>query len=112
MSSAIRAKSAAWPRRKAVGQAGARRSIPRETRTHWRFSVMNRSKIANLGSQTGSQRHPIPGYTIRQRIGIATGQGHISRRKPTLKYVSKITRNEQVVGSIPTGGSAVTSGNA
>jgi hypothetical protein len=67
---------------------------------------MNRSKIANLGSQTGSQRHPIPGYASRQRTGISAGQRNISRHQPTGKYPSAVARNEQVVGSIPTGGSA------
>ena len=66
---------------------------------------MNRSKIANLGSQTGSQRHPIPGFASRQRIGISAGQRHIGRHQPTAKYASAVARNEQVVGSIPTGGS-------
>lgn len=38
-------------------------------------------------------------------MGISAGQRHNHRSQPTLKYVSKITRNEQVVGSVPTGGS-------
>jgi hypothetical protein len=66
--------------RLARGMRWARRSITRVARTDTRFSVMNRSKIANLGSQTGSQQHPISGYSSRQRIGISAGQQRISRR--------------------------------
>ena len=70
-----------------------------------RFSVMNRSKIVSSGSQTGSQRYPIPVDAIRHRVGIFAGQRPLRLHQPTPADPSAVARNEQVVGSIPTGGS-------
>jgi hypothetical protein len=105
MSTATRAKRSRLAATKGHRAAKHQTVIPRAMRTGPRFSVMNRSTIANLGSQTGSQRHPIPADVTRQRIWIFAGQRPLDLRQPTPADASAVARNEQVIGSIPTGGS-------